>query len=220
MASAGLLLRRRSSSERHPLSVRQVFRRHHAGVDGDVCSRCSHSGGNRSRCHLDELDEDAQVKKEAYLSGPMTGYIDFNFPMFYSAAAAWRALGNECISPAEQDQLILDDILGDGTTCADLPGYAEGDIVKYHSAIPNFTFDALLREDIIWCAKLPFIVMLPLWENSTGGRVERLAAEMSGSTVYLAIPRNDGRLSVDGWTFIEDEVQKRMTVSVLEKQAA
>lgn len=144
------------------------------------------------------------LEASGYLSGPMTGYTDFNFPMFYSAAAAWRELtGEGIISPAEQDQLILDKMCP-GVKCADLPGYAEGDIQKYHSAIPNFTFDALLKEDIIWCATLPKIVMLPKWEASTGGRVERLAAEMSGSIVILAIP--DG----DQWGFMPDPVQRQM----------
>jgi len=39
-----------------------------------------------------------------YLSGPMTGYDEFNYPAFHACAAELRAMGHEVVSPAEQDQ--------------------------------------------------------------------------------------------------------------------
>jgi hypothetical protein len=40
-----------------------------------------------------------------YLSGPMTGLPDDNFPAFQKAAAALRAMGHEVVNPAE---LVVD----------------------------------------------------------------------------------------------------------------
>lgn len=39
-----------------------------------------------------------------YISGPMTGYEDFNFPAFHTAAEKLRSAGYEVISPAELEQ--------------------------------------------------------------------------------------------------------------------
>jgi hypothetical protein len=36
-----------------------------------------------------------------YLSGPMTGLPDCNFPAFHAAAAAWRSMGWDVANPAE-----------------------------------------------------------------------------------------------------------------------
>lgn len=39
--------------------------------------------------------------KRIYLSGPMTGLPDFNYPAFNAEAARLRALGYEVVNPAE-----------------------------------------------------------------------------------------------------------------------
>ena len=39
--------------------------------------------------------------KRIYISGPMTGLPEFNFPAFHSAAATLRACGFEVVNPAE-----------------------------------------------------------------------------------------------------------------------
>lgn len=41
---------------------------------------------------------------KVYLSGPMRGYEDFNFPAFDSAAAFLRTHGHEVFNPAEKDR--------------------------------------------------------------------------------------------------------------------
>lgn len=39
--------------------------------------------------------------KKIYLSGPMTGFKDYNYPMFNDAAKKLRAEGFEVVNPAE-----------------------------------------------------------------------------------------------------------------------
>ena len=39
--------------------------------------------------------------KRIYISGPMTGYPDLNFPAFFAEAERLRALGYEVVNPAE-----------------------------------------------------------------------------------------------------------------------
>ena len=40
---------------------------------------------------------------KVYVAGPMTGYPEFNYPAFYSAAAALAKVGHEPINPARLD---------------------------------------------------------------------------------------------------------------------
>jgi hypothetical protein len=40
-------------------------------------------------------------RNRAYLAGPMTGHVDFNYPAFHQAAAYYRAMGIDIVSPAE-----------------------------------------------------------------------------------------------------------------------
>jgi len=41
------------------------------------------------------------MAKRVYISGPMTGIADFNYPAFNAAAAKLRGLGYEVLNPAE-----------------------------------------------------------------------------------------------------------------------
>ena len=67
-----------------------------------------------------------------YISGPMTGLPDNNFPSFHSAAAALRACGYEVVNPAEIDPGVSADIVGKRALCdcdvlALLPGWQDSD---------------------------------------------------------------------------------------------
>lgn len=67
-----------------------------------------------------------------YLSGPMSGYPDHNFPAFVAAAARLREIGHHVISPHEVVQPVLTweacmrndiKVLMDADVVAVLPGW-------------------------------------------------------------------------------------------------
>ncbi|WP_256580173.1 MULTISPECIES: DUF4406 domain-containing protein [unclassified Pseudomonas] len=51
---------------------------------------------------------DATPQKPIYLSGPMTGLADLNFPAFHAMAARLRAAGHAVVNPAELDHPTKD----------------------------------------------------------------------------------------------------------------
>lgn len=78
-----------------------------------------------------------------YLSGPMTGLPDHNYPTFDAATAALRMQGYEVINPAET---------AGGTT-----------------RLPRATF---LRIDIGYVLASDMVVLLPGWDKSSGSKLE------------------------------------------------
>ena len=88
-----------------------------------------------------------------YISGPMTGLPEFNFPAFNAAAAQLRSLGYEVINPAEFGE-------GEGKTWADY-----------------------MRKDIKALMDCTHVAVLPGWENSKGARLEVYLAGQLGMPV-------------------------------------
>ncbi len=82
-----------------------------------------------------------------YLSGPMTGLPDYNYPAFYAAADRLRKLGYRVLSPAEQF---------DGDTTRPRKDYMRRDI------------ELLLLADSV--------ALLPGWEKSKGVQTEIVVA--------------------------------------------
>lgn len=91
--------------------------------------------------------------KHIYLSGPMTGFHDFNFPKFNRAAQALRGLGYTVSNPAEINP----------------------DASK--------TWNECMRADIKALCDCDTIVLLPGWENSKGARLELDVAHRLGLDV-------------------------------------
>jgi len=83
--------------------------------------------------------------KLVYLSGPMTGHEDFNYPVFNKATARLRELGYDVINPAE----------------------TAGGVVH----LPRATY---LRIDLGYVMASNAIAVLPGWENSNGASLEML----------------------------------------------
>jgi len=77
-----------------------------------------------------------------YISGPMSGYKDLNFPAFAAATADLRERGHEVISPAE------------------------------HNPDPKADWLECILEDITLVSKCDAMLMLAGWENSYGARIE------------------------------------------------
>lgn len=91
--------------------------------------------------------------KKIYLSGPMTGLPDLNFPAFHAAAAALRAKGLDVVNPAE--------INVDGEK----------------------TWHACMRADIKALCDCSTIALLPGWENSAGAHIELNLAHRFGMRI-------------------------------------
>lgn len=102
-----------------------------------------------------------------YLSGPMSGRPEYNFPEFHAAAARLRNAGFEVISPAELD--------GDPP-----PGVAPGDC----------TYNSYLARDVQIVADptIAGIAVLDGWEESGGARLEVTVAHRLGKRVWEFVP--------------------------------
>lgn len=91
--------------------------------------------------------------KRVYLSGPMTGLPDLNFPAFNAAAARLRADGLRVVNPAEIN-------LG-----------------------AQLTWEQCMRADIKALCDCDAIVLLPGWEASKGAHLELHIAHRLGMGV-------------------------------------
>lgn len=100
---------------------------------------------------------DAPKGKRVYISGPMTGYDQFNFPAFESAAAQLREYGYAVCSPAETDQFL---------------------------GVGNMTHAQYLRFDFARVMEADFLVALDGWERSLGALSEILMAVRMGTKVW------------------------------------
>jgi hypothetical protein len=90
-----------------------------------------------------------------YLSGPMSGHEDFNFPAFNGAALVLRSRGYAVINPAENF----------------------GGICKYDR-------ETYMRADIGHVLAAGIVIVLPGWQGSVGARTEVQVAFQCGTPVY------------------------------------
>ncbi len=81
--------------------------------------------------------------KRVYISGPMTGMPDFNFPAFNAEAARLRSLGYEVVNPAEINQVTQ----GEWHEC--------------------------LRRDIVELMSCDTLALMPGWQGSNGAHAAR-----------------------------------------------
>lgn len=98
-----------------------------------------------------------------YVSGPMRGIEDFNFPAFDAARDFLEDRGWMVYSPADLDR---------------------------QQAIPaeDLKFEECMRRDYAVIARSGAIALLPGWEQSVGANAELRAAKTMGLEVYLLDP--------------------------------
>jgi len=109
-----------------------------------------------------------------YISGPMRGFPQFNFPRFDAVAQLLRNSGVVVFNPSENDQCEYPDI-------DKWPGFAQGDT----NTCPKFDLQKSLRWDFARILESNGIVMLPGWQHSVGAQAERYVAEVTGKDVYI-----------------------------------
>ena len=106
-----------------------------------------------------------------YLSGPMTGIVDFNRKEFDDAAKYLRRLGASCIyNPAENISYLVN---------------------KSHEYCMYFSLAKLIKRLVCICgsnvsndgAFYNVLVSLPGWQDSEGATLERAVAEACGIEV-------------------------------------
>lgn len=96
-----------------------------------------------------------------YISGPMSGLPDLNFPAFNAAAERLRALGIDAINPAE---------------------------INPES---EMTWAACMRADIKALCDCDALALLPGWEDSRGAHLElHLAHRLEMKVVFLDRPES------------------------------
>lgn len=94
--------------------------------------------------------------KRIYISGPMSGIPEHNFPAFNAEAARLRALGYEVVNPAEVN------------------------------TDTSMTWHQCLREDIKHLCDCDALALLPGWEHSTGAHLELHIAHRLGMKIVMA----------------------------------
>lgn len=106
--------------------------------------------------------------KAVYISGPMSGLPDLNFPAFNAAAQQLRGLGLNAVNPAE---------------------------INPDSAM---SWTACMRADIKALCDCDAIALLPGWERSKGAHLElHLAHRLGLDVVYTDRPESLKTLGVD-----------------------
>lgn len=94
--------------------------------------------------------------KRIYISGPMTGLMDSNFPAFNAEAERLRGLGHEVVNPAELN-----------------PDPATG-------------WHACMRADIKALLDCDTLALLDGWQRSAGAHLEMHVAHRVGIDIVVA----------------------------------
>lgn len=91
-----------------------------------------------------------------YISGPMTGLPEFNFPEFNKIAQQWRDKGWNVRNPAEKGE------------------------------VAGWEWEDYLRYDLIDVAQCDSMAQLKGWSGSRGAKLEFYVAKKLGLTIYDA----------------------------------
>lgn len=127
-----------------------------------------------------------------YLSGPMSGYENFNFPAFEEAAYILRELGHDVFSPHEQ-------------------GWGNGD--PDTGTVSEEEYQEFLREDFKQVSQADVVYVLPGWEGSRGAMREIQVAR------WCSIPVIDftSGQEVPAWMGVEQDDLLQRFIKELQK---
>lgn len=112
---------------------------------------------------------------KVYIAGPMSGYPQFNYPLFDRAATYLRGIGFEVTSPAEMD---------DPATREAALASPDGSLATW---VRGTWGDFLSRDVKLVSDEVDGIVMLPGWAESRGARLELFVAlQLQRPTYFLS----------------------------------
>ena len=94
--------------------------------------------------------------KRIYISGPMTGMPDLNFPAFHAEAARMKGLGYEVVNPAE---LNTD---------------------------PTMEWSECMRHDLAALLTCDALALIDGWQKSAGAHLEMHVAHRVGMEIVIA----------------------------------
>ena len=108
-----------------------------------------------------------------YLSGPMSGVPQFNFPTFARVAALLRKQGYCVVSPAEMDD---DEVRAAAVASPDGSSTETG----------GHTWGSFLARDVrIIADQVNGIILMPGWERSRGARLEAFVALLQKDFAFM-----------------------------------
>jgi hypothetical protein len=108
-----------------------------------------------------------------YIAGGMSGYPEHNFPAFFHAAEALRALGHEPVNPAELD----------------------GPDFDHDNPQP---WEHYLKRDIVLLLECDAVFTLEGWAQSKGATLERHIAKELGMPVFHRLSDVEEGVAHDG----------------------
>lgn len=104
--------------------------------------------------------------KQVYIAGPMSGYVDFNFPAFFEAEKFFTGMGYKVWNPAakESESEVQQD-----------KSFATGDNVSLVAA--GWDYKGAIAWDLDKVINSDAIYMLKGWEFSPGAAAEHATAK-------------------------------------------
>ena len=138
-----------------------------------------------------------------YLSGPMTGIPQFNYPAFTEAAKRLREAGYSVINPAEVDD-----------------AHTQKLAMQSKDGKDQMPWGQLIGRDIsILSGSANELTLLPGWEDSRGALMEALASKFQGIRVTELIADRPLRIEISGDDLVSAIEQLLFTRSLNVHQA-
>jgi Domain of unknown function (DUF4406) len=117
-----------------------------------------------------------------YLAGPMRGYPDFNFPLFFKTASTLEGLGHTVFNPASRD------VSKYGSEKLKTATGSEEEVSKNLGLNGlQLARDCFLADTAFICTHADGIYLLPGWEKSKGAVAERALCEAIGLKIASSL---------------------------------